>query len=126
QRRGLSWYYEDGMLVVTAAVPAERGALVINALRKVVDARMDEREAYYEPLLAGNRGTVAEAADTDPADAETVAEPTEPEPVANEQTNGSGPAAAAADGQHRNGTVVADPVADVSAEAECATGDVHG
>ena len=32
------------MLVVTAAVPAERGALVIKALQKVVDARLDERE----------------------------------------------------------------------------------
>ena len=135
QRRSLSWHYEDGMLVVTAAVPAERGALVINALRKVVDARMDEREAYYQAPLAGMQGPHTEAVDADPADAnlegaEPVAEPTEPEPVANEQTNGSGPAAAAADGQHRNGTVVADPVADdsadVSAEAECATGDVDG
>ena len=138
QRRGLSWHYEDGMLVVTAAVPAERGALVINALKKVVDAQMDEREAYYEPRLAGNRGAVAEATDADPADsnqgdaepaaAEPVAEPTEP--VANVQTDGSGLVAAAADGQHRNGAVGADPVADdsadVSAEAECATGDVDG
>ena len=133
QRRGLSWRYEDGMLVVTAAVPAERGALVINALQKVVDAQLDEREAYYESRLAGNRGTVAETADADPADsnlegAELVAEPTEP--VANEQTNGSGLVAAAADEQHRNGTVVADPVADdsgdVSAETECATGGVDG
>ena len=30
------------MLVITAAVPAERGALVIKALQKVVDARTDE------------------------------------------------------------------------------------
>ena len=52
ERRGLSWHYEDGMLVVTAAVPAERGALVINALRKVVDERTDEREAHYQSLLA--------------------------------------------------------------------------
>ena len=143
QRRSLSWHYEDGMLVVTAAVPAERGALVIKALQKIVDARTDEREAYYESLLTGERGAVAVAADADPADtdladadsadadladAELVAEPTEPEPVANEQTNGSGLFPAAADGQHRNGAVVADPikVADVSAEAECATGDVAG
>ena len=52
-RRSLNWYYEDGMVVVTAAVPAERGALVIQALKKVVDARKDEREAYYEALLEG-------------------------------------------------------------------------
>ena len=45
-RRSLSWHYEDGMVVVTAAVPAERGALVINALQKVVDARADERDAH--------------------------------------------------------------------------------
>ena len=51
QRRGLSWYYEDGMLVLTAAVPAERGALVINALQQVVDGRKDEREAYYRSVL---------------------------------------------------------------------------
>ena len=39
------------MLVVTAAVPAERGALVIKALQKIVDARTDEREAHYQSLL---------------------------------------------------------------------------
>ena len=135
QRRGLSWHYEDGMLVVTAAVPAERGALVINALRKVVDTRMDEREAYYQAPLAGMHGPDTEAVDTDPADANLgaagpVAEQTEPEPVANGQTNGSGLVAAAADRPQRNGTVVADPVADdsgdVSAETECATGGVDG
>ena len=118
------------MLVVTAAVPAERGALVINALRKVVDAQMDEREAYYESRLAGNRVAVAEATDADQADsnhadaepaaAEPVAEPQDP--VANEQKNGSGRGAASADGQHRIGTVVTD-AGDVSAEAECATGE---
>ena len=53
QRRSLSWYYEDGMVVLTAAVPAERGALVIKALQKVVDGRKDEREAHHESLLAG-------------------------------------------------------------------------
>ena len=127
ERRGLSWHYEDGMLVVTAAVPAERGALLIKALQKVVDARTDEREAYYGSLLAGGRGPVAEA-----ADAELIAEPTAPEPVANEATNGSGQVTAAADGQHRDGTVMAQPIVtaddsgDVSAETECATGDVAG
>ena len=53
ERRGLNWYYEDGMVVITAAVPAERGALVIQALKKVVDGRKDEREAYYQALLEG-------------------------------------------------------------------------
>ena len=60
QRRGLSWYYEDGMLVLTAAVPAERGALVIEALRQVVDGRKDEEEALRVPagghLSRGDRG----------------------------------------------------------------------
>ena len=147
QRRGLSWHYEDGMLVVTAAVPSERGALVIKALQKVVDARMDEREAHYQSLLEAARGPVAEAAaaeradaeradaeraDAERADAELVAEPTEPEPVANEAANGSGRVAAAADGQHRNGAVVAQAVVtaddsgDVSAEGEGATVDVAG
>ncbi len=51
QRRGLSWYYEDGMLIMTAAVPAERGALVIEALRQVVDGRKDEEEARCASLL---------------------------------------------------------------------------
>ena len=51
QRRGLSWYYEDGMLVLTAAVPAERGALVIEALQQVIDARKDESEARCASLL---------------------------------------------------------------------------
>ena len=51
QRRGLSWYYEDGMLVLTAAVPAERGALVIEALQQVIDGRKDESEARCASLL---------------------------------------------------------------------------
>ena len=51
RRRGLSWYYEDGMLVLTAAVPAERGALVIEALRQVIDARKDDAEARCASLL---------------------------------------------------------------------------
>ena len=70
QRRGLSWYYEDGMLVITAAVPAERGALVIKALQEVVDAKRDEREAYHESLLEATcrRGTAGPAADEDVED----------------------------------------------------------
>ena len=128
----MSWHYEDGMLVVTAAVPAERGALLIKALQKVVDGRMDEREAYYQALLAGERGPVAEAAAAELADAELDAEVVAPEPVANEATNGSGHVTAAADGQHRDGTVMAQPIVtaddsgDVSAETACATGDVAG
>ncbi len=51
RRRGLSWYYEDGMLILTAAVPAERGALVIEALQQVIDGRKDEREARCASLL---------------------------------------------------------------------------
>ncbi len=66
-RRGLSWRYEDGMLVITAAVPAERGALVIKALQQVVDGGKDEREAYYESRLAATcrQGTAEPAADED-------------------------------------------------------------
>ena len=69
-RRGLSWRYEDGMLVITAAVPAERGALVIKALQEVVDGRKDEREAYYESRLAATcqQGTAEPAADEDVED----------------------------------------------------------
>ena len=67
QRRSLSWYYEDGMLVITAAVPAERGALVIKALQQVVDGGKDEREAYYESRLAATcrQGTAGPAAHED-------------------------------------------------------------
>ena len=67
ERRGLSWYYEDGMLVITAAVPAERGALLIKALQEVVDVKMDEREAHHQSLLATtcHRGTAEPAADED-------------------------------------------------------------
>ncbi len=69
-RRGLSWRYEDGMLVITAAVPAERGALVIKALQQVVDGGKDEREAYYESRLAATcrQGTAGPAADEDVED----------------------------------------------------------
>ena len=140
QRRGLSWHYEDGMLVVTATVPAERGALVIKALQKVVDARKDEREAYFESLLAGNGGTAALTEDAEVADAEWVTgeradaehvdEPTEPERVAKEETNGSAEVPAAANGQHPDGSLVARPavvvngLGDVSAETECLVMDV--
>ncbi len=67
QRRGLSWYYEDGMLIMTAAVPAERGALVIEALRQVIDGRKDEEEARCASLLGVTYpGGIAElAADED-------------------------------------------------------------
>ena len=69
-RRSLSWYYEDGMLVITAAVPAERGALVIKALQQVVDGGKDEREAYYESRLAATcrQGTAGPAAHEDVED----------------------------------------------------------
>ena len=70
ERRGLTWHYEDGMVVITAAVPAERGALVIRALEKVIDARKDEREEYYEALLAGEDGPGPAAPEEEPADAE--------------------------------------------------------
>ena len=70
QRRSLSWYYDDGMLVITAAVPAERGALVIKALQQVVDGGKDEREAYYESRLAATcrQGTAEPAAHEDVED----------------------------------------------------------
>ena len=64
ERRGLTWHYEDGMVVITAAVPAERGALVIRALEKVIDARTDEREAYYQALLEGEGGPATTAPET--------------------------------------------------------------
>ena len=89
QRRGLSWYYEDGMLIMTAAVPAERGALVIEALRQVVDGRKDESEARCASLLGatypgetaageGSDGAAAEGAgaihgEGAPAEAECTA-----------------------------------------------------
>ena len=135
QRRGLSWHYEDGMLVVTATVPAERGALVINALQKVVDARKDEREAYSESLLPEGGGaaaltedaepTDAESADGETADAEHVAGLTAPEQVAKQVTNGSAEIQAAANGRHPDCSVLGRPVMvaggppDVSAETEC-------
>ena len=140
ERRSLSWHYEDGMLVVTATVPAERGALVINALRKVVDARKDEREAYFESLLAGEGGALAptqgaEPADAEPADGETadaehVAEPTVPEQLAKQPTNGSELVPVAANGQHPDGAVAMQPATvagglrDVSAETECVDADI--
>ena len=70
QRRSLSWHYEDGMVVLTAAVPAERGALVIKALQKVVDGGIDQREAYHEFLLVGTcRRGLAEPIAVEDADA---------------------------------------------------------
>ena len=68
QRRSLNWYYEDGMVIVTAAVPAERGALVIQALQKVVDARKDEREVYYEALLEAESDPGSTAPEEEPED----------------------------------------------------------
>ena len=58
------------MLVITAAVPAERGALVIKALQEVVDARKDEREACHQSVLAATSrgGTAGPAAEEDVED----------------------------------------------------------
>ena len=55
------------MLVITAAVPAARGALVIKALQQVVDGRKDEREAYYQSVLPATcrRETAEPVADGD-------------------------------------------------------------
>ena len=123
-RRSLSWHYEDGMVVITAAVPAERGALVVEALRKVVDARTDERDAHYESLLAGDCARVAAASDAETADAGFAAEPTEPGPAGNEGTNGAAEAMSAGEGQRANGAavpepaVVADGPGDISAETD--------
>ena len=69
-RRSLTWRYEDGMLVITAAVPAERGALVIKALQQVVDGRRDERDAHCAGLLSAGRPEAAV-----PAPPETAGEP---------------------------------------------------
>ena len=138
ERRGLSWHYEDGLCVVTAAVPAERGALVVQALQKVVDARKDEQEAYYESVLAEDCRAVALTAGSEPADevaesevtggetadVEHVAEPTKPDQVAEQETNGSATVPAAANGQHPDCAVaapamVANGLGDVSPETEC-------
>ena len=118
------------MLVVTAAVPAERGAVLIKALQRVVDARIDEREAHYQSLLAGEHGAVVVAANAEPADAEPLGDPIAPQAVASRETNGSGTIATATDGLHEDDVVVALPIVtaddsgDVSAETERATGDV--
>ena len=108
ERRSLSWHYEDGMLVVTAAVPAERGALLINALQKIVDARADERDAHYQSLLGAVGGPEIVAADgdlpvDDHSDAELVPEPRAPDPVPHEE----------------HPIVAADSPAGVSAETAC-------
>ena len=108
------------MLVVTAAVPAERGALLIIALQKIVDARADERDTHYQSLLAGVCGPDAIGADGDRSDPEIVADPTAPDTPLNKETNGSGQVTVAAGGRQPD-VVLADPFAegdpgDVSAE----------
>lgn len=108
-RRSLSWHYEDGMVVITAAVPAERGALVVEALRKVVDARTDERDAHYESLLAGDCARVAAASDAETADPGFAVDPTEPGPAGNEGTNGTGGVVSTGEVEHPNGAAVAEP-----------------
>ena len=114
ERRGLSWQYEDGMLVVTAVVPAERGALLINALQT------DERETHYQSLLAGVGGPDAVATYGDRSDPEIVADPMAPDTPSNKETDGSGQVTVAAGGQPSD-VVLADPFpggdpGDVSAE----------
>ena len=118
-RRSLSWHYEDGMVVVTAAVPAERGALVIKALQKVVDARTDERDAYYGSLLAGEPDPATET-----SDAESFAEPTERQLVADVGVNGSEQQPnGAAPGETR---MIAEDLGGVSAETERPAAEILG
>ena len=71
QQRNLTWHYEDGMLVVTAAVPADRGALLIKALQAVVDVGEQELEAHYQALLTGEP-EMATQADATTTEADTT------------------------------------------------------
>ena len=94
---------------------------MVEALRKVVDARTDERDEHYESLLSGDCARVAAASDAEPADPGFAAEPTDSAPNGNEGTNGTAEAASAGEGQRANGAAVAEPAdgpGDVSAETE--------
>ena len=53
EKRSLEWHYEDGMLVISARVPAEQGAMVVKALQKVVDLKEEERARYWQDLWEG-------------------------------------------------------------------------
>jgi len=57
-RRALEWYYEDGMLIINASLPAEQGALVIKALEKVITCKKEEREKYWQILYEGGYGSL--------------------------------------------------------------------
>ena len=70
-RRCLTWHYEDGMLFITAAVPAERGALVVKALQQVVDGRRDERDEVLSsglPFVDTEASAAVPQDDAAPAD----------------------------------------------------------
>jgi len=54
EKRMFEWYYEAGMLIINASIPAEQGALVIKALEKVVDLKKEEQEAYWQLLYEGD------------------------------------------------------------------------
>ena len=112
ERRGLSWHYEDGMLVLTAAVPAERGALVIKALQQVVDGARDEREAYHRSLLP-----VAGCGEAAGSAADEGVEDTGRAQVASEGSDGTPAEGAGAIGRKEVPTQARSAAADVSAEA---------
>ena len=51
EKRFLEWYHdEEGMLVLTARLPADLGAVVVKALDKAVDIRKEERDEYFEHI----------------------------------------------------------------------------
>lgn len=51
EKRFLEWYYdEEGMLVLSARLPADLGAVVVKALDKAVDMRKQEWDDYFENL----------------------------------------------------------------------------
>lgn len=56
EARRLEWRYEDGMVIITAALPAEQGALVVQALEQVVEGKHAEQQAYWQTLYEASLG----------------------------------------------------------------------
>lgn len=48
--RTLDWHYENGMLIIHAELPAEQGAMVVQALQSIVDGKKVERQAEQEKI----------------------------------------------------------------------------
>lgn len=70
--RSLEWHYEDGMLKITAALPADQGAMVVQALQRVMDGKQTECDEFWEKAYNRRSERQRDSDDVETVSAENV------------------------------------------------------